>query len=81
MQLFGYKDQGLPIEDIRSDELAEVTLVAKPGELRRIAKFLQFAADEMERMGNDYSHLHLSDQDKTFEESPHFVVFNPEVSE
>jgi len=43
------------------------TLVANPAELRKIARFLQSAADEMERMGKDYSHLHLSDRDKTFE--------------
>ena len=74
MRLFGYPDEGLPIEEIVSNELAEVTLNATPEELRRMAEFLSFCADEMDRMGVTYDHVHLSDRMKEFRKSPHFVV-------
>lgn len=76
MKLYGYKDEGLPIEDVNPSELAEITLVATPEELRRIAGFLQAAAQSMERMGNAYDHEHLSDKEPGFADSPHLVVFN-----
>jgi hypothetical protein len=81
MKLYGYKFQEPPIEDIEIDELSDVTLAAKPDELRRIARFLEVAADEMERMGKDYSHEHLSDRDASFIDSPQLIVFNPVASE
>lgn len=74
MKLHGYPDQDIPIEEIVSAELAEVTLVATPSELRRMADFLAFCASEMERMGVKYDHVHLSDHMKDFRLSPHFVV-------
>jgi hypothetical protein len=40
MKIFGYKNQSLPPEEIESEELAEITLVATPEELRKIASFL-----------------------------------------
>ena len=76
MKLFGYKDEGLPIEEIRPDELAEITLVATPDELRKMARFLDDAAARMDSMGEVFSHEHLSDKQPGFEDSPHFVVFN-----
>jgi len=78
IKLYGYKDEGLPIEEIDPQELAEVTLVASPDELRKIAHFLQATAERMERMGKNYSHEHLSDKEPCFKGSPHFVVVNPE---
>ena len=77
MKLYGYKDEGLPVEDVEPSELAEITLVATPEELRKIAGFLQSAAQNMERMGNAYDHEHLSDKVPDFAASPHFVVFSP----
>jgi hypothetical protein len=74
MKLYGYKDEGLDIDQIIPSELAEVTLVASPEELKMIAEFLESAADEMMRMGKSYDHEHLSDKNKKFESSPHFVV-------
>lgn len=74
MKLYGYKNEGLEIDQIISSELAEVTLVASPEELKMIAEFLESAADEMIRMGESYDHEHLSDKNKVFESSPHFVV-------
>jgi hypothetical protein len=43
-------------------------------ELCRVTAFLAACADEMERMGDAYSHVHLSDRMREFEASPHFVV-------
>jgi hypothetical protein len=75
MQLSGYTKTENPIEEIVSAELAEVTLCATPPELRSMAEFFQFCADEMERMGTQYSHVHLADRMKEFEGSPHLTVF------
>ncbi|HEY3487626.1 MAG TPA: hypothetical protein VGL10_06135 [Gammaproteobacteria bacterium] len=72
MKLYGYKDED--IEQTEPSKLAETTLVASPQELRMIAAFLEAAADNMEKMGADYSHEHLSDKNPSFESSPRFVV-------
>ncbi len=80
MKLYGYKVQEHPIEGIKPDELSDVTLAAKPDELRKIARFLETAADEMDRMGRNHSHEHLSDRDDSFIHSPQFIVFNPEAN-
>ena len=76
MKIFGYSDQGLPTDEVESSELAEITLVANPSELRRIVAFLTSAAERMEKLGSKYDHEHLSDKQSGFDESPHFVVFN-----
>jgi len=31
--------------------------------------------------GKSWEHEHLSDKDKYFKDSPHFVVFNPECGQ
>jgi hypothetical protein len=74
MKLYGYADEGLPAEKVVPAALAEITLCATPNELRKMAAFLESCAEEMERMGPSYDHLHLSDRLKEFESSPHFVV-------
>lgn len=79
MKIYGYTDCDPPIEEIVPDSLAEITLVASPSELRRIAEFLLKGAATMERMGSTYSHEHLSDCDHSFESSPHFVIAPPDV--
>lgn len=66
MQLSGYSNTGLPIEQVGRSELAEVTLCATPAELRRMAEFFSFCASEMDRMGPSYDHLHLADRMKEF---------------
>lgn len=75
MQLSGYANTGLPIEQVVHSELAEVTLCATPAELRRMAEFFSFCANEMDRMGSGYDHLHLADRISEFEDSPHLTVF------
>ena len=77
MKVYGYADQELPPEDVKPMELAEITLVADPEELRQIASFLLSAAERMECMGPAYSHEHLADRQPSFESSPHLIVFNP----
>lgn len=79
MKIFGYRDEGLDPAEIRSIELAEITLLAGPAELRKIATFLNACADGMEARGKEWEHEHLSDKIKEFEGSPHFVIFNPEI--
>jgi hypothetical protein len=36
--------------------------------LRRIAAFLEFAADELRRMGDAFDHVHLRDWDREWSE-------------
>lgn len=73
MHLYGYaKDQ--PVGTVVPELLAEITLNATPDELRAISRFLRDCADEMDRMGSEYDHVHLSDRIRQFETSPHFVV-------
>jgi hypothetical protein len=76
MKIYGYANEGQPVEEIEPKELAEITLVARPEELRTMASFLAAAADAMERMRDDYSHEHLADKYPEFAASPHFVVSN-----
>jgi hypothetical protein len=80
VKIYGYSDQGLPIEEIVSLELAEITVNATPGELRKMAAFFSSAADNMERMGAQYSHEHLADRQSGFDKSPHLTIFNSEDS-
>lgn len=76
MKIYGYEDKGLNNEEIEPQKLAEITLVASPIELRKIAKFIADSADEMERMDLNFGHLHLADKLPEFKNSPHFVIFN-----
>lgn len=76
MKIHGYADEGLAVEDIVPSELAEITVVATPEELRSIAAFLLFSATQMDEMGDRFGHLHLADKQPEFGGSPHFVVFN-----
>lgn len=76
MKIYGYADEGLPVEDINPSELAEIAVVATPEELRSIAAFLLLSASQMDEMGERFGHLHLADKQPEFRDSPHFVVFN-----
>lgn len=79
MKIYGYPENGLSPESIEPSELAEITLVATPTELRTIARFIALAADGIESRGKNYSHEHLSDKFKEFAGSPHFVIYNPDA--
>jgi hypothetical protein len=76
VKIHGYSDEGLEVQDIVSAELAEITLVATSQELRRIARFLESCADGIDARGKSWEHEHLSDRDRMFQGSPHFVVAN-----
>ncbi len=74
MKIYGYAISDKNIEDIKSEELAEIAIEASPNEFRKIAKFFQDTAKRMDEMGDSYDHEHLSDQIKEFESSPHLVT-------
>ncbi|MGJ7902121.1 Imm32 family immunity protein [Lysobacter sp. 1R34A] len=74
MRLTGYGIEDRDADEFRHIELAEISLLATPVELRRIAAFLSDAADNMDRMGGDYDHEHLGDRQPGFDDSPHLVV-------
>ncbi|MXV08509.1 Imm32 family immunity protein [Xanthomonas rydalmerensis] len=57
-----------------TDTAAANRVSGGPGELKAIAQFLLDCAAEMERVGADYDHLHLSDHIAQFETAPQFVV-------
>ncbi|WP_199244591.1 Imm32 family immunity protein [Lysobacter panacisoli] len=78
MRISGYPEVALPSEQIVTKVLAEISISATPTEARRMAAFLLAAADEMDRMGAEYSHLHLSDKQPGFDTSPHVTIFNAE---
>ena len=77
MKICGH-GQPLPRAGIDFVDLEEITINATPAEVRAFAAFLAHVADEMERMGGDYGHLHLADVQDGFDASPHVTVFRPE---
>jgi hypothetical protein len=81
MKINGYStaDIGLPPEQVRWIEIAEITIAATPSEARRFAAFLLAAADDMDRMGPSYSHEHLADRQPGFDASPHVTMINSEL--
>jgi hypothetical protein len=80
MKIYGYKNEGLEFGEIIPSELLEITLVANAAELRKIARFIDAAAEGIEKRGKSFGHEHLSDKYPEFASSPHFVVFNPDAS-
>ena len=76
MRVYGHTEDEHDQVPTSPRELAEISFVVTPDETRKIAAFLLHAADEMERMGPAYGHLHLSDVQKSFDGSPHVTVFN-----
>lgn len=81
MKISGYNQRDMDQPDFQFGEnLVEVTLEASPHELRLIAEFLNEAADKMDSFGAQYSHEHLADSKPEFKRSPHFVVFNSDLT-
>ena len=78
MKLYGHIASHESVEDAVPSALAEITLVASPTELRRIAEFLLAGAASMEERGQAYGHEHLSDKDHSFRSSPHLVIAPPD---
>jgi hypothetical protein len=71
MRFFGY-----PKRTDEPTELSEVTLIASPKQLRKIAAFLLNAADGIEQRGMGWEHEHLADKVPGFRGAPGFIVFN-----
>jgi hypothetical protein len=80
MKIYGYEKGRVVEHSSDVTELAEITLIATPEELRKIARFVEAAADGIEKRGKNYSHEHLSDKEAGFENSPHLVIFNPDAT-
>jgi len=79
MKIYGYSEEERDNALKSAKALAEITLCATPHELRRMAEFFAACAEEMERMGNGYDHVHLGDRMKEFDgSSPHLVIFKAE---
>jgi hypothetical protein len=77
MKLYGFPEGQQSVSVQAPQALLEVTLVATPAELRRIAQFLLDGASSMERLGASYSHEHLSDLDPNFGASPNLIISSP----
>lgn len=77
MKIYGYTGEGRSAENAQPMELAEVTLVGTPAELRKIAKFIEAAAERIEIQGTHFDHEHLCDSFKEFGSSPHLIISNP----
>jgi hypothetical protein len=77
MKLYGLTDTRQSDKVQAPKALVEVTLVATPSELRRVAQFLLDEAGAMERLGSTYSHSHFSDQDPEFDGSANLIVSGP----
>ena len=59
-------------------ELAGVSLAVTPIELRKLAKFIEPAADELEKHGSNRGHEHLADHMPDFKGAPAFIAMNPD---
>ena len=74
MKVYGYSESARQAESVVPEALAEISLVMTAGELRLLAGFSLECANEMERMGAVFNHVHLSDRIKAFRTSPQFIV-------
>jgi len=74
MRVFGYLKEDS--DEPQSLELSEVTVAAKPEELRKIAKFFEQAAIDIEKHGTDFEHEHLQDNQEGFDGNPDIQIYN-----
>ena len=72
IQVYGYSRDDENSE--RSLDLREVSFVAEPDVLRRIAEHLCQSAEEIERYGEGFDHLHLRDEWEEWEEDAADVI-------
>jgi hypothetical protein len=63
MKAFGYGEKKLSEDGLL--QMAEVTFAGTSASIREIGQFLLKAAEEMERMGSRYDHLHIKYASKT----------------
>jgi hypothetical protein len=74
--LYGYQEGSEEDSPLR---LKEVTIAANAKSLRRIARFLEFAAEQLEKHGVGFGHEHLCDFDPGARKAPSLVVTGPIV--
>ncbi len=79
MKLFGYPSNDY--DETNPLELSDVTVAANPKELRRIAKFFEQAAIDIEKYGTDFEHVHLADNKKGVDEGPDIQIYNSALLE
>ena len=66
--------------EVHLKETECIGISASPKTLRAIAKFINAAADELEEMGEDFSHLHLMDEWEGWSDGdPDIQVFNEKL--
>ncbi len=71
MRLLGYA-KGVDAESPTA--LSEVTILAGPEALRRLAEFLLHASRTMEEHGDAFGHEHFADFAREFADGPSIVV-------
>ncbi|WP_286718744.1 Imm32 family immunity protein [Thalassolituus sp. UBA2009] len=75
MKITGFKKENTELEGCMV--LSDIGIAASPDTLRDLAAFLLAAADEMEKLGEDYDHLHLMDEwDKWKEDYPDIQILS-----
>ena len=62
-------------------ELCSITVAANPDELRRIARFFEQAATDIENHGTDFEHEHLIDNQEGFDENSDIQIYNAALLE
>ena len=78
MDIYGYKEKDTEIEGLI--KIRDLGISASPETLRAVANFLNFAADELEHMGEDFGHLHLMDEWEGWTENVTDIqVVNPKI--
>jgi hypothetical protein len=80
LKLYAHVDATAQPDDEWPVALTEATIEATPAELRRIAAFLNAAADKIDTQGKSFEHAHLHDEQPGFGEAPQLIVFNPEAA-
>ena len=75
MKLFGYTEKSHKKQEA-PEPLTEITLVVNPEELRKMAKFFNQKAQEIETLGTDFEHEHLSDIEDEFSNCPQIIIYN-----
>ena len=74
MKLFGYSNKDY--DEVHPLELSNVTIAANPQELRRIAKFFNQAASEIEEDETGFEHEHLMDNQDGFDPDADIIIYN-----
>lgn len=68
MKAFAYP-AGEKLNEYGLVELSELSISADAVTIRAIAKFLNDAADEMDKLGEKYDHVHMQDRSSSWKDS------------